>query len=229
MTDRPSGAQHRNRAAKSDPTEWHGHRIVTEDDLGAVFDAEANEAERVRLARRRKLRHRIVIGLLAAVLLAGALFAFAVLRGWIVLSEPVEKPVASTECPAGPFSYQPPDTITVNVYNTTPTAGLATQVSEALVERGFQKGTVDNSSVNREGMTAVIISGPEGEAAAFTLQQQIPETLYSQDARADATVDVVLGSGYVALVPAENVSTAATGPMSCPSMTETPAPPAPAG
>lgn len=226
MTDRPSGAEHRNRAAKSDPTEWHGHRIVTEDDLGAVFDAEANEAARVQLARRRQQRHRIVIGLLAAVLLASALFAVAVLRGWIDLSEPSTKPVASKECPAGPFSYQAPDTITVNVYNTTPTAGLATQVSEALAQRGFQKGTVGNSSVNREGMTAIIISGPEGEAAAFTLQQQIPETQYVQDDRADASVDVVLGSGYAALVPAEKVSAAAAGPMSCPWMSETPAPPA---
>jgi len=226
MTDRPSGAQHRNRAAKSDPTEWHGHRIVTEDDLGAVFDAEANEAARVRLARRRQLRHRIVISLLLAVLLAAALFAVAVLRGWVVLSEPPAKPVASSECPAGPFISQPPDTITVNVYNTTPTAGLAGQVSEALAQRGFQQGTVGNSSVNREGMTAIIISGPEGEAAAFTLQQQIPETQYVQDDRAGATVDVVLGSGYAALVPAEKVSAAVAGPMSCPWMSETPSPPA---
>ncbi len=226
MTERPSGAQHRNRAARNDPTEWHGHRIVTEDDLGAVFDAEANEAARVKLAQRRQLRHRIVIGLLAAVLLASAVFAVAVLRGWIVLSETATRPVASKECPAGPFSYQPPDTITVNVYNTTPTAGLATQVSEALAQRGFQKGIVGNSSVNREGMTAIIISGPEGESAAFTLQQQVPGTQYVQDDRADESVDVVLGSGYTQLVPAEKVSTAAAGPMSCPWMSQTPSPPA---
>ncbi|WP_104055712.1 MULTISPECIES: LytR C-terminal domain-containing protein [unclassified Arthrobacter] len=226
MTDKPSGVQHRNRAAKSDPTEWHGHRIVTEDDLGAVFDAEANEAARVRLARRRQQRHRIVIGLLLAVLLAAALFALAVLRGWIVLPESETKPVASTECPAGPFTYQDSDTITVNVYNTTATAGLATQVSEALAQRGFQKGIVGNGSVNREGMTAIIISGPDGEEAAFTLQQQIPGTQYVQDDRADTTVDVVLGSGYAALVPTDKVSASAAGPMSCPWMSETPAPPA---
>lgn len=230
MTDKVSGAAHRNRTAKADPTEWHGHRIVTEDDLGAVFDPEADEAERVRLARRRRLRHRIVIGVLVFALLLAALFAQAVLRGWIVLSEPEPAPTASAECPAGPFTYQSPDSVTVNVFNTTPTPGLATQVSDALAERGFVRGTVGNSTVNREGMTAIIISGPNGEAAAFTLQQQIPGTQYVQDDRDGSIVDVVLGSGYTSLVPAENVATTAAGPMSCPWTTETTPPaPAPAG
>lgn len=228
MTE-PTGAQHRDRAAKYDPTEWHGHRIVTEEDLGAVFDAEADEAARVRLARRRRLLHRIVIVVLAGLLLAAALFAVAVLRGWIVLSEPELSPEVSAECPAGPFSYQPPETVTVNVYNTTPTPGLATQVAEALAARGFAVGTVGNNVINREDMTAVVVSGPSGEASAFTLQQQIPGTQYLQDDRADTSVDVVLGSAYTELVPAESVSTAATGPMSCPWKTESPAAsPAPA-
>ena len=228
MTDKTSGPAHRNRTAKADPTEWHGHRIVTEDDLGVVFDPEADEAERVRLAGRRRRRHRIVIAVLVGVLLLAALFAQAVLRGWIVLSEPEPAPVASSECPAGPFSYQPPDTVTVNVFNTTATPGLATQVSDALAERGFVRGTVGNSTVNREGMTAIIISGPEGEAAAFTLQQQIPGTQYIQDEREGSVVDVVLGSGYTTLVPPENVAATAAGPISCPWMTQTPTP-APAG
>ncbi|WAP51763.1 LytR C-terminal domain-containing protein [Arthrobacter sp. ATA002] len=228
MADRGTGAAHRNRTAKADPTEWHGHRIVTEDDLGVVFDPEADEAERVRLARRRRTRHRIVIAVLVSALLLGALFALSVLRGWIVLSEPEPAPTASAGCPAGPFTYQPPETVTVNVFNTTAAAGLAGQVSDALAERGFLRGTVGNSTVNREGMTAIIMSGPEGEAAAFTVQQQIPDTQYVQDDREGAAVDVVLGSGYTTLVPAENVMSTAAGPMSCPWTTET-SPPAPAG
>ena len=224
MTDKTSGAVHRNRAAKADPTEWHGHRIVTEDDLGAVFDPEADEAERVRLAERRRRRHRIVIAVLVVLLLLAAFFAQALQKGWIVLSEPEVATTASAECPAGPFIYQPPETITVNVFNTTPTAGLATQVSDALAERGFLRGTVGNSAVNREGMTAVIVSGPDGEAAAFTLQQQIPGTQYHQDEREGTSVDVVLGSGYTTLVPPESVLTTAPGPMSCPWMSETPTP-----
>lgn len=224
MTDQPPGEARSNRTAKRDPTEWHGHRIVTEDDLGAVFDAEADEAERMRIARRRRLRHRIVIGILVVGLLLSALFAQALVQGWIVLSQPKPEAVAAAECPAGPFTSQPPETVTVNVYNSTPTAGLATQVSDGLAERGFLRGTVGNSPTNREGMTAIIISGPGGEAAAFTLQQQIAGTQYVQDDREDATVDVVLGSGFTALVPAENVAPAATGPLSCPTATETPAP-----
>ena len=223
MTERPSAARHRNRAAKRDPTEWHGHRIVTEDDLGAVFEPAADAAARAGRAHSRRLRHRFVIGTLAAALLAAALFAAAILQGWIVLPQPEPAPVAAVECPAGPFTPLAPETVTVNVYNTTPTAGLASQVSGALVERGFVPGTVGNSSVNRAGMTAIVISGPAGEAAAFTVQQQIPDTQYVQDDREDATVDVVLGSGYTALAAPESVS-AAAGPLSCAVATESASP-----
>lgn len=223
MTEEPPAAPHRDRTAKKDPTEWHGHRIVTENDLGAVFDPEADEAALARIAHRRRLRHRIVIGILAFVLLLGAFFALALGRGWIVLTGP-EPPAAASECPAGPFTYQPPETVTVNVFNTTPREGLATQVSDALTERGFLRGTVGNSTVNREGMTAIITSGPNGEAAAFTVQQQIPGTAYVRDERTDTSVDVLLGSGFTELVPVENVSTTASGPMSCPVQTETPVP-----
>ena len=97
-----------------------------------------------------------------------------------------------------------------------PLMKVGRQVAEALKARGFAIGVVGNSTVNREGMTAIILSGPDGESGAFTMQQQIPDTQYIQDDREDASVDVVLGSGYSDLVPLETAQAAAPGPITCP-------------
>lgn len=212
MTNEPPGGQRR--GAKADPTQWHGHRIVTEEDLGAVFDEDDDAGARRR--QRKQKFHGVVLGGLAAVLIATAVVAQGITAGWIPLPSADSRPATDSGCPAGPYLYQSPETVTVNVYNTTATPGLAGQVAEALKARGFAIGVVGNSTVNREGMTAIILSGPDGESGAFTMQQQIPDTQYIQDDRDDASVDVVVGSGYSDLVPLEKAEAAAPGPISCP-------------
>ncbi|MBF4992662.1 LytR C-terminal domain-containing protein [Arthrobacter gandavensis] len=213
MTNEPPRGQRR--GAESDPTEWHGHRIVTEQDLGTVFDEDGAEAAAFH-ARRKRRFHNIVLGSVAGLLLLVTVVAQGISAGWISLPQPEARPAVETGCPAGPFLNQPPETVTVNVYNTTATPGLAGKVAEALKTRGFSIGVVGNSTVNREGMTAIILSGPSGESGAFTMQQQIPDTQYIQDDRDDASVDVVIGSGYSDLVPLEQAQAAAPGPISCP-------------
>ena len=213
MTSEPPRGQRK--GAKGDLTEWHGHRIVTEQDLGAVFDYGSDPGAEERAQRKRTL-HAVVLGLLVAVLIAAAVIAQGLTAGWISLPRAEPRPVVESGCPAGPYTYQSPESVTVNVYNTTATPGLAGKVAEALGSRGFAIGVVGNSTVNREGMTAIILSGPEGEPGAFTIQQQIPNTQYIQDDRDDASVDVVLGSGYSDLVPLEQAQAAAPGPISCP-------------
>jgi len=215
MTNQPPRGQHDGAQAKGAPEQWHGHRIVTEEDLGTVFNDGGDDAA-ARRAKRRRAFHGVVLGLLIAVLIAAAIVVQGIAAGWINLPRPDIRPGAQTDCPAGPYLYQAPDTVTVNVYNSTPTPGLATEVAEALKSRGFNVDQTGNSTVNRAGMTAIILSGPGGEAAAFTVQQQIPSTHYIQDDRKDSSVDVVLGSTYEGLVPVEKAQAAIPGPISCP-------------
>ena len=221
MTNQPPRGQREGAQAKGEPEEWHGHRIVTERDLGAVFDDDGDERAAGRSKRKRTF-HGIVLGLLITVLIAAAVVAQGITSGWIALPQAAPREPVETGCPAGPYLYQSPDTVTVNVYNTTATPGLAGEVAEALKERGFVVETVGNSTVNREGMTAIILSGPTGESAAFTLQQQIPGTQYIQDDREDSSVDVVIGSAYDSLVPVEKAQAAPPGPITCPWKSEAP-------
>ncbi|MSS00260.1 LytR family transcriptional regulator [Arthrobacter sp. BL-252-APC-1A] len=216
MTNEPLRGQRKGAQEEGDPTEWHGHRIVTEQDLGAVFDDDESTEAAEERARRKRTLHTVVLGLLIAVLIGAAVVAQGITAGWIALPRAEPRPAVESGCPAGPYTYQPPESVTVNVYNTTATPGLAGQVAEALKTRGFAIGVVGNSTVNREGMTAIILSGPEGEPGAFTIQQQIPDTQYIQDDREDASVDVVLGSGYSDLIPLETAQAAAPGPITCP-------------
>ena len=227
MTNQPSKGSSRSKAAKRDPKEWHGHRIVTEDDLGAVFVDDGEDERLARRARRRRIRHGIVLGLLLVMVAGAALFAQAVRDGRIALTEPGAAPAsAEAGCPAGPFSYQPANTVTVNVFNSTATPGLAGSTAEGLSQRGFTVGTVGNTSLNREGMTALILSGPAGQQAAYTLQQHIPDTEYVADERTDASVDIILGSGFQALAPAAQAEAAGAGALSCPRMSPPPGTPA---
>lgn len=190
--------------SKKNPIEWHGHRIVTENDLETVFADDGN-VERPHVYMRR-LRHGVVLVLLVALLTAAVLFALALARGDIKLTSTEPSPVATSACPAGPFEPVDPATVTVNVLNSTSIAGLAGNASTALEERGFTLGLIGNRSVGQTNMTAIIVSGPAGYAQALTLQRAIPGTTYVEDERPDTTVDVVLGSEYEALVPAEEVN-----------------------
>ena len=179
--------------SKKNPIEWHGHRIVTENDLETVFADDGN-VERPHVYMRR-LRHGVVLVLLLALVTAAVLFALALARGDIQLtaSQPSASPVSA--CPAGPFELVDPATVTVNVLNSTSIAGLAGNGSAALEERGFTVNSVGNRSVGQTNMTAIIVSGPSGYAQAFTLQRTIPGTIYVEDERPDATVDLSLRGG----------------------------------
>jgi hypothetical protein len=201
----PKGPKRKPVRSKRNPIEWHGHRIVTENDLETVFADDGN-VERPHIYMRR-LRHGIVLVLLVALLAGAVFFALALARGDIKLpvSEPSASPVSA--CPAGPFEVADPASITVNVLNSTSIAGLAGNATASLEERGFTVETIGNRSVGQTSMTAIVVSGPAGYAQAFTLQRTIPGTVYVEDERSDATVDVVLGSQFEGLVPAEEVNT----------------------
>ncbi|BBE21537.1 hypothetical protein MN0502_04200 [Arthrobacter sp. MN05-02] len=226
MTEEGSPRQRRAQA-KRDPTEWHGHRIVTETDLGAVF-VEDDAARRHRASVRR-IRHGVVLVLLLALVAAAVLVALALARGDISIgsSEPVPAPTSS--CPVGPFDYQDPSAITVDVYNSTTIDGLAGTAAGQLRERAFAVREIGNREIGPTGMTAIIVSGEGGQANAFTVQRTIPDSTYVADEREDRSVDVILGSSFEGLVPPEAVDVTPAGLTCAPEEGTTPTPtPAPA-
>lgn len=203
--------RHQRAQAKQDPTEWHGQRIVTETDLGAVFTED--DAERRRRVTMRKVFHGVVLVLLVGLLTAAVYVALGITRGDISIGAPeaVPEPTSTSTCPAGPFDYQDPSGINVNVYNSTSIDGLATTAAEQLRGRAFAVRDIGNRPVGRTGMTAIIVSGEAGRPNAFTLQRTIPDSIYVADEREDRTVDVVLGSGYAGVIPPERLDITPAG------------------
>ncbi|KAD3456025.1 hypothetical protein GD627_15060 [Arthrobacter yangruifuii] len=223
MTEEPPGGR-RGNPGKDDPREWHGHRIITGVDLGKVF-APTDQQELVRRARRRRRLHNSVVAFLAVLVVLAAVLAQGLSMGWVRLPEaavPRTPAGPVDDCPAGPFPYLDPGTITVNVYNSTASPGLAGTVGSELDARGFRVADVGNSSVNRVGMGALIVAGPSGFASAYTLQQQMPGTEFVRDDRTDASVDVVIGSAFTELQPAEQAAAAGPGDLTCHATSTTP-------
>ncbi len=212
--------------SKKNPIEWHGHRIVTENDLDAVFADDGN-VERPHVYMRR-LRHGVVLILLVGLVTAAVLFALALARGDIQITSSTPSPTPSVEaCPTGPYEVADPASITVNVMNGTRITGLAGNAAASLKERGFTVEAVGNRSVEDSAMTALIVAGPAGYSQAFTLQRTIPGTVFVEDDRTDTTVDVVLGSEFEALVPAEEINAEAGG-LTCQAAVTASATPSPA-
>lgn len=173
-----------------DPSVYHGHRVITGDELRAQFEAERDERER-RRRRWRRIRHAALLVLLLAVVVSGATGAWAILTGRLVLSQQAASPVPTVGCPAGPFDYVPPQSVHLNVFNAAGQEGLARNVADQLAQRKFVIGKVDNSKT-AGSPTAVIVSGPAGEADAFTVQRNVPGSVFMLDSRGDASVDLIL-------------------------------------
>ncbi|MQA31984.1 LytR C-terminal domain-containing protein [Modestobacter roseus] len=102
-----------------------------------------------------------------------------------------------------------PATVTLRVLNATDRGGLAGEVSEALVARGFVVDEVGNDDSGAE-VTGVgeLRFGSRGREAADFLTVFVPGVTERPDTRADARVDVVLGPDYAELAPPEQVAAA---------------------
>ncbi len=211
--------------AKRDPTEWHGHRIVTETDLGAVF--EEHDAARRHRASMRRIRHGIVLVLLIGLVTAAVFVALGIARGDISIGASgasEASPAPTSSCPAGPFDFQDPSAITVNVYNSTNINGLAGTAADQLRGRAFAVRDIGNRQIGPTGMTAIVVSGEGGRANAFTVQRTIPGSIYAADERKDRTVDVILGSSYTGIIPPEGVDITPAGLTCAPEKGATPTP-----
>lgn len=147
----------------------------------------------------RRRRHRRAVATFSAVtiILAGTMvYAASYVQGWLGNDTP--KSLANASC--SPTRLKPlltPRDVTINVYNATPTAGLASKVAKALEQRGFAVGTVDNDPL---GQTVVssgeIRHGPGGAIPAAIAVTILPGARSVVDDRMDRTVDLVLGKTF---------------------------------
>lgn len=104
-------------------------------------------------------------------------------------------------------SLPEPEAITVNVYNATTRTGLAQQTADALAERGFTIGEVDNAAEELDGTVEEpgLLMGTEAaeESGALTVvgaQFDGAETGELTAGRQAAhEVDLVLGKGFAGL------------------------------
>jgi hypothetical protein len=195
-----------------DITVLHGHHVVSGSELRETFIEDEQQDTPVR--KRRRILHGVVLVLLVGLTAAAVAVALAIMNGQIKIPEAEQSRAAAPVCPQAVFNYTPPETIHLNVYNSTSRPGLARTVADEFAARKFIVGAVANSTSSYRG-TALIVSGAAGQSAAFSVQRNVPGSDYFQDSRTDASVDVVLTGDFKELAKAELVDQT-PGQLSCP-------------
>lgn len=159
-------------------------------------------------------RQAVIFGVLVAFLALAFVTAAAVYTGNLNLPwtardfTEMPTPTATQQpvpCPPAGALPVAANTITVNVYNGAGTSGLAKTTADALAARGFLPGVTANAVSSFDG-TARISFGPAGIAQALTLAAHVDDPDFFLDARADASVDITLGSAFLALKAPEAVT-----------------------
>ncbi len=164
--------------------------------------------------RARKRRRTAITLLIAVALLAGAFYYASTYFK--------KQPTAAAACPsvtqttpAVQGAAPAPGQITVNVYNATGRGGLAGDAAKIVKARGFVVGTIANDPARKQiPGTAEVRYGKNGEAAAKVVGALVAGAAPVTDARADASVDLVLGNAFttVAAAPAAPAAPSAGSP-----------------
>lgn len=108
-----------------------------------------------------------------------------------------------------------PDSVKVNVLNSTDRSGLAKSTADALKERGFRIGKVANApeefskKVKAEGLL-LGAPGEDGDARLKVLGTQFKDTDTRFDDRKGDDVDLVVGEGYEKLAKEKDADAALT-------------------
>ncbi|WP_078575819.1 MULTISPECIES: LytR C-terminal domain-containing protein [Streptomyces] len=129
-----------------------------------------------------------------------------------------ERPETEAEGASGPLAELPePRTITVNVYNATTRTGLAQQTADALAERGFVIGTVDNAPEELDGKVeapGLLLGAGEAQenGALAVVGAQLAGAEQAEadaaDARDTPEVDLVIGEGFQQLTAPQDAARA---------------------
>lgn len=193
-----------------DPDQWRGAHIINGEDLSFSSDDHAKKT-----ARR---RHNAVFLGLAALVLAVAVGAVLITTGNLSLGA---KPTAADQnqapaeiknakCPEVDFTYQDPTSFRIRVLNTTDIAGLAGNTAKSLEDRGFKISSLTSGWESLSGTVGAVIAGPDGYAQAFTVQRQVPGTVFIFDEKKyGSNVDLALGEKFESLQKDRKLDTSA--------------------
>lgn len=156
-------------------------------------------ASRSRRSRRR--RALITLSLVALMLFFAFWYAYSYYK---TSTEPTAAPAAVCTTAAAPpkaAAAPKPADITVNVYNATDRDGLAGRTASEVRERGFEVATVTNDPLQRDVPgPAEVRYGKAGAAKAKVVLGLVKGAKPVRDARSDASVDLVIGEKFTALV-----------------------------
>ncbi len=169
-----------------------------------------DSTDKIRATRRRRKHERQAV-------IFGVLIAFLAVSGG-ALSLPNEPEFIVTEEKGITLAQQPacvpPDTeplpyakVHVTVLNGSNRGGLAGSVSKSLTDRGFTVDSTGNDT--RKPTRALITSGDDGIAHAYTLLAHYPDSQLVLDARPGSTVDFTVPEGFVELEAEELVQLSA--------------------
>ena len=166
--------------------------------------------------RRHPVTTTIIVVLMMAVLFGATFGIVRLLRG---SGSDSASPGASSPAPCVTTTVVPgvalpkPGTVTSNVYNATNRAGLAKRTAADLGSRGFKISRVANDPLGRAvAGVAEIRYGTAGLANAQLMKYYIVGAVLVQDARTDATIDVVLGQKFKVVTPQAKVDAALKKP-----------------
>jgi hypothetical protein len=160
--------------------------------------------------RHRRNRRTAIILVVLVALLAGAFYYAAT-----YFNRP-STPATSSDCPTGQGTAGAggaalaPGQVTVNVFNATTRTGLAASTAKDVKARGFVIAQITNDPAKKKiDGPAEVRFGPNGKAGAELVVKLVDGATPTQDTRADATVDLVIGNGFKALAVATTPTTSA--------------------
>lgn len=154
-----------------------------------------------RSASRRRVRRRAAITLsaLSALLLVAFVIALSYSQGWIG-GGPVPAPTDNAVAACSTIQPAQPSDVIVNVYNATTRDRLATSAAKALRDQKFRTASVTNDPLQKSLVgVGEVRYGTTGIEEATAVLLRVPGAKSVKDARADASVDVVLGEAFTTI------------------------------
>lgn len=183
------------------------------------YQARRREEQR---RRRRRRRQGWSFALLVLLVLGAGVAGAGIAQGWWEWpfgQEPqVQEPTPG--CSATAPAVALPADVQVTVLNATDTRGLASGVAAELQARGYVVTRVGNEESGVDvSESAQVRYGAALTADARSVALQVPGAVLVDDGRTGDVVDVVLGTGYRAMTPAEEAAgaVAAGASTGCPS------------